>query len=274
MIKYVIIGAAIMVTCFVGAASGLKNIFDLSLDFDDLKEMLNGKATEFWWPINKEYCDTSYVSSKYGYRGYVGDGASTYHRGIDISGANCHGEGVIASYKGKVTEIETGSPSEGYGNFVKIEHKYKGKKIQTMYAHLSEVTVKKGQRVSTGQEIGKIGNTGTSYGAHLHFEIRIEEEKKDPLDKSKSPYVDKNNPYPTGAGGDGQTNISDGNLMLVNEWCRIEDKDWVPDDLDSVYGYSNEELTEEAAQAYKELVIAATNDGVNLHILGTGKGRS
>ena len=270
MIQYVIIGAAIIVTCFVGAFSGLSNIFDLDLDFDDLKDMLSGNASGFWWPINKEYCDTSYVSSKFGYRGYVGEGASTYHKGIDISGANCHGEGVIASYKGKVVdanEIDNCS----YGKYVKIEHSYKGKKIQTMYAHLSEVTVKKGQKVSTGQEIGKIGNTGTSYGAHLHFEIRINEVKKDPLDKTKEPYVDKDNPYPTGAGGDGQTNISDGNLMLVNEWCRIADNSWVPDDLVSIS--SNAKLTKEAAQAYEEMVAAAASDGVNIYVLTGGGGR-
>ena len=57
-----------------------------------------------------------------------------------------------------------------YGRLIKIKHDFG---IETRYAHLSKFRVKKGQRVSRGQHIGDMGNTGRSTGTHLHYEIRI-----------------------------------------------------------------------------------------------------
>ncbi len=56
----------------------------------------------------------------------------------------------------------------GYGNYVKIQH---ANGLQTAYAHLNSISVVKGQQVSRGQQVGLIGNTGNSFGPHLHFEV-------------------------------------------------------------------------------------------------------
>jgi murein DD-endopeptidase MepM/ murein hydrolase activator NlpD len=66
----------------------------------------------------------------------------------------------------------------GYGNAVIIDH---GNGIQTVYGHASKLLVKEGQRVEAGQVLGLIGNTGYSFGAHLHFEIHINDQPTDPV---------------------------------------------------------------------------------------------
>ena len=58
----------------------------------------------------------------------------------------------------------------GYGNLIKIKHEFG---IETRYAHLSRIRVKVGQRVSRGDRIGDMGNTGRSTGTHLHYEVRV-----------------------------------------------------------------------------------------------------
>ncbi|SMR72485.1 Murein DD-endopeptidase MepM and murein hydrolase activator NlpD, contain LysM domain [Aliiroseovarius halocynthiae] len=60
--------------------------------------------------------------------------------------------------------------SSGYGRLIKIQHEFG---VETRYAHLSRMTVQKGQRVSRGERIGDIGNSGRSTGPHLHYEVRV-----------------------------------------------------------------------------------------------------
>jgi len=72
----------------------------------------------------------------------------------------------------------------GYGNYVKIDH---GNGIQTTYAHLNAISVVKGQKVSRGQQVGLIGNTGNSRGPHLHFEVIRNGVRVNPLNYVK-PY--------------------------------------------------------------------------------------
>ena len=71
----------------------------------------------------------------------------------------------------------------GYGNVVQIDH---GNQRTTLYAHMSRIDVRRGQRVEQGQHVGAVGTTGWSTGPHLHFEFRIGGKHQDPLLVAKS----------------------------------------------------------------------------------------
>lgn len=68
--------------------------------------------------------------------------------------------------------------SSGYGRLIKIQHAFG---IETRYAHLSKIRVKVGQRVSRGDRIGDMGNTGRSTGTHLHYEVRVGGKPQNPM---------------------------------------------------------------------------------------------
>lgn len=87
------------------------------------------------------------------------------HSGADFAGP--HGTPIYATADGVVTHAGWQS---GYGRLIKIQHQFG---IETRYAHLSKARVKVGQRVSRGQRIGDMGNTGRSTGTHLHYEVRV-----------------------------------------------------------------------------------------------------
>ena len=106
------------------------------------------------------------ISSLYGGRKSPTVGASSFHKGIDISGN--YGDNVYAYKYGKV--ISSGYNSGGYGNMILIKHEDGS---STRYAHLSSVLVSVGDTVYGGQTIGRVGSTGISTGNHLHFEILI-----------------------------------------------------------------------------------------------------
>jgi murein DD-endopeptidase MepM/ murein hydrolase activator NlpD len=74
----------------------------------------------------------------------------------------------LAAAGGTVIVAKASGWNGGYGNYVVIKHK----NTQTLYAHLSSVSVGVGETVSVGQGVGIIGNTGKSTGTHLHFEVR------------------------------------------------------------------------------------------------------
>lgn len=99
------------------------------------------------------------VTSEYGYRW------GRRHEGIDIDGNT--GDAIFASKAGTV--IFAGWHG-GYGRMTLIDH---GDGVVTAYAHQSSSSVGEGQRVSQGQRIGSVGNTGQSTGSHLHFETRV-----------------------------------------------------------------------------------------------------
>lgn len=98
-----------------------------------------------------------------------------YHPGADI--ANRAAPAVFAADGGTV--VVAGWPDNyGYGNRVVVDH---GNGYQTLYAHLSNIYVSSGQKVSRGQAVGKMGTTGRSTGIHLHFEIRFKGIAVNPL---------------------------------------------------------------------------------------------
>ncbi|MBI5449510.1 M23 family metallopeptidase [Candidatus Gottesmanbacteria bacterium] len=88
-----------------------------------------------------------------------------YHNAFDI--ANPAAPGIAAAGEGVVTLVEY--LRWGYGQHIIVDH---GGGISTLYAHLSEIYVKAGDRVGRGQVIGRMGSTGRSTGTHLHFEVR------------------------------------------------------------------------------------------------------
>ncbi len=89
------------------------------------------------------------------------------HNGVDL-GANL-GEPILASAAGTVIISRAGGYNGGYGTYVVIAH---SNGTQTLYAHNSSNVVSVGERVTRGQVIGYVGNTGKSTGPHLHFEVR------------------------------------------------------------------------------------------------------
>ena len=132
------------------------------------------------WPFSSK---RSYISSGYGWRWNNTD----YHKGIDISNGNSYGVPIVASKKGTVIKTVKTSPSTGYGNYVIIDHGKgsDGNGYSTLYAHASQVLVSVGDTVKQGQVIAKAGNTGNSFGAHLHFEVRINGKHTNPLNYVK-----------------------------------------------------------------------------------------
>jgi murein DD-endopeptidase MepM/ murein hydrolase activator NlpD len=123
------------------------------------------------WPCPSSYTVTSY----YGTRKHPILRKYKMHTGIDI-GAD-KGASIVAANKGTVIMAHY-DKSGGYGNMVVIDH---GDGITTLYAHASKLLVKVGDEVKAGQVIAKVGSTGLSTGNHLHFEIRVNGETKNPL---------------------------------------------------------------------------------------------
>lgn len=107
------------------------------------------------------------ITDGFGWRISPTAGASTYHQGTDI-GANC-GANIYAATSGTV---EYAGWNGGYGNFLLLDH---GNGVETAYGHIVSggILVSYGQHVDVGQNIAKVGTTGTSTGCHLHFEVRI-----------------------------------------------------------------------------------------------------
>ena len=96
------------------------------------------------------------------------------HEGIDMKATI--GTPVLAAADGEV--VYAGDKVRGYGNMVVIQH---AGDLLTVYAHNSLLLVHAGDRVTAGQEISRVGDTGHATGPHLHFEVRRKEEPQDPL---------------------------------------------------------------------------------------------
>ena len=131
---------------------------------------LNGKMM---WPVDGK------VSSPFGkWRG------NHKHQGIDIPMPS--GTPIRAANTGVVSKTGNNSTMgfRGYGNFVLLDH---GGGVHTFYAHCSSVAVREGQRIMQGQIIGTVGSTGRSTANHLHFEVRVNDTKVDPM-----PYLGGN----------------------------------------------------------------------------------
>ncbi len=113
-----------------------------------------------------------YVTSKYGKRKHPVTKKWRFHHGIDLAGT--WQENIKVSADGVVTFA---GYHGSFGKVIRIRHNYG---INTTYGHLAKILVKKGQIVSEGQIIGKMGRTGRVDGAHLHYEISVNGKSKDP----------------------------------------------------------------------------------------------
>ena len=121
------------------------------------------------------------------------------HKGIDLSGGSS--DDILCAASGKVARVVTGCRvgdtgcGGRFGNVIYVDHDGEWTGYSTVYAHLSQVLVGSGATVSKGQKIGVEGNTGSSGGNHLHFELRRGNSPQDP-----EPYLV---PCPSGTYGQG-----------------------------------------------------------------------
>ena len=117
------------------------------------------------------------ITSPFGYRIHPIFKTRKFHSGIDIgAGMNTP---VKASNSGRV--IMSGWYG-GYGKVVIIDHGIvRGQAMTTLYGHLNTISVTQGQQIKQGQIIGRVGTTGYSTGPHLHFEVRIKGQPRNPL---------------------------------------------------------------------------------------------
>lgn len=124
----------------------------------DSEAMADSNSFEAILPCNGS------VSSPFGNRVHPVTGVTTNHNGVDIACSS--GTKVMAVCDGVVDKAQY---NEYSGNFVVVSH---CNGFTSSYAHLSKISVSPGQKISTGDEIGKSGSTGMVTGPHLHFEIR------------------------------------------------------------------------------------------------------
>lgn len=117
----------------------------------------------FAMPLKSAFRFTSGFGSRWG----------RLHAGTDFAGST--GTPIYATADGVVVHADWQS---GYGRLVRIQHEFG---IETRYAHQSEIYVKKGQRVSRGDKIGAMGNSGNSTGTHLHYEVRVNGKPINPM---------------------------------------------------------------------------------------------
>jgi murein DD-endopeptidase MepM/ murein hydrolase activator NlpD len=132
----------------------------------------------YWFirPVDSAHVNHGLPTYQYGSNGHSND--LRIHHGIDI--VNPVGVPVLAAGPGQVIWADKGLRNEyesisAYGNVVVIEHDfgYQGRPLYTLYAHLSDFLVRRGQHVEAGEPIALIGSTGASSGPHVHFEVRV-----------------------------------------------------------------------------------------------------
>ena len=137
----------------------------------------------FIWPEPQAQISQPFGPSRYWFEPQYGS-YPHFHTGIDL--VEPFGSPVYAADDGVVALV--GSSSSGYGNYVVIAH---SGGLATLYGHLSTALVTVGQSLTQGQVVGLEGSTGNTTGAHLHFELRINQKAVDP-----TPYLPPGAPSP------------------------------------------------------------------------------
>lgn len=139
---------------------------------NDISQVIQTSAvpsneTQFLLPVSGK------LTSYFGTRIDPISGEIAEHHGIDIAAES--GTKILSALPGTVSAAEKSSGD--YGNYVIIDHGG----FSTLYAHCSELLVKKNEKVDAGKVVALCGSTGRSTGPHLHFEVRIGEKRIDPL---------------------------------------------------------------------------------------------
>ena len=154
----------------------MRSIYYSSLALDTTQRLAENKEEyssiiPAIWPIDRTKLKN--VSSLYGMRNHPTLGIWRMHEGVDLTAPT--GTSVYATGNGTVSQSQV---RNGYGELIEIDH---GFGYKTRYAHLSARFVKPGDKVTRGQVIGEVGNTGVSSGPHLHYEVRYRESTVNPI---------------------------------------------------------------------------------------------
>lgn len=138
----------------------------------DYEKLRKGEMFELFQTFGSPFPEdawTKHISSKWGVRIRPNFGTAAVHRGLDISMPQ--GKPIHSIMDGTV--ISVNSCGSSLGNHIEIRSAEKSKDIRSLYAHMSKIKVKKGQKIKRGKVIGKVGSTGNSTGPHLHLELYI-----------------------------------------------------------------------------------------------------
>ncbi len=154
-----------------------KQLYIQSKSFDEVFKMAKKKeemlaAIPAIQPVQNK--DLTRMASGYGMRMHPILKYRKFHAGMDFTAPR--GTPIYATGKGTV--IQADNKASGYGNHVRIQHGYG---YITLYAHMSKIKVKEGDKVNRGDIIGYVGNSGLSAGPHCHYEVRKNDEPVNPV---------------------------------------------------------------------------------------------
>lgn len=154
-----------------------KQMYIQSKSFDDVVALAERKedmlaSIPAIQPVSNK--DLTRLASGYGYRIHPIFKTRRMHWGMDFTAPT--GSEIYATGDGKVVEVT--KSRKGYGNHVVIDH---GFGYKTLYAHMSEFSVRRGQKIKRGDVLGYVGNTGTSTAPHLHYEVLKNGRKINPV---------------------------------------------------------------------------------------------
>jgi murein DD-endopeptidase MepM/ murein hydrolase activator NlpD len=154
-----------------------KQLYVQSKSFDEIVELAKDKSHMLAsipaiQPVSNK--DLTRIASGFGYRIHPIYKTSKMHEGIDFTAPI--GTDIYAAGNGTIKEVVYGD--RGYGNYVLISH---GFGYETLYAHMSKVNARAGQKVKRGDVIGNVGSTGASTAPHLHYEVIKQGTKINPI---------------------------------------------------------------------------------------------
>ena len=151
----------------LSTAGGLPSADELRANaiLSGLDRMNMYRIAAYTLPFAMPVKDSFRWTSGFGYRNDPKGAGTRMHEGTDMAGA--YGTPIYATAEGTVTFAGWHS---GYGRHVKVRH---ANGIETTYSHMSQIRVEVGQRVSRGDRIGDMGNSGRSTGTHLHYEVHL-----------------------------------------------------------------------------------------------------